>query len=548
MARDVDGASGVRDDASPKPRLSTNLLPPNLSSELAHPPNGQQHKGIGNNHSLRPSFLRGSSERPDNFSARQLPSTRSGRPSLLSMSSDRFCLGGGGRGRGDQRRKSYDVMAVMGRHSQQHHQQTSSASDGILGTFRRMSLDHTMLFQEDLDNSTNSRNSCPQQRSAVSDYQEVFQQMKQENPHSSLGALRQKTMYRMAELKAEKMTEEQRQRKEQQGKEEEERLRTQTLAQKCVDKWVGKIKHTQQEISHSHPNPQLGESFGTLTTEMENNHQTLPFDANDNSNGKEAHNIPSGRRASMIALMRRQSTLSYEASMSRRTSIDSGIMTQSSTGGISSIKEEMYINAGLVAGGDDQTANFAPRRSVGDLTAEMDDVGSEGDQSSLDLSSHCASELLSDADDSAITPLSSGSGISGLSGRLKSEREENEGLSRSERRDIMNGRESKEMIDVDELRNLYDTLDTSSRSNDVSDFTADISGDRRSKAGCDELIVEFVDRRKGDDDDDNRDENDGEGLIVGFGDRSRTDRWWEEEGKRKEKEKEEKKFRFSSTW
>ena len=38
----------------------------------------------------------------------------------------------------------------------------------------------------------------------LSDYQEVFQQMKLQNPNTSLGALQQKTIQRMSELKVER--------------------------------------------------------------------------------------------------------------------------------------------------------------------------------------------------------------------------------------------------------------------------------------------------------------------------------------------------------
>ena len=55
--------------------------------------------------------------------------------------------------------------------------------------------------------------------SSVSNYQEVFAQMKSQNPTASLGALQQKTMTRMAEIKKQRLAEQERIKQEEENEE-----------------------------------------------------------------------------------------------------------------------------------------------------------------------------------------------------------------------------------------------------------------------------------------------------------------------------------------
>ncbi|KAL7438988.1 hypothetical protein ACHAXH_004795, partial [Discostella pseudostelligera] len=140
-------------------------------------------------------------------------------------------------------------------------------ADGLLGSLRRFSLESPM--DHDQDNTSDYN--------AVSDYQEVFHQLKLENPTASIGALQHKTMERIAELKALRKEEERRQRLEWERKEEEERIRNQSAAEKYVNRLVGKIRLPMMDQQHHHDsNPNMTKNS------HHNNHRISPQDYNEN--------------------------------------------------------------------------------------------------------------------------------------------------------------------------------------------------------------------------------------------------------------------------
>jgi hypothetical protein len=167
--------------------------------------------------------------------------------------------------------------------------------------------------------------------------------MKRENPLASMGALQQMSMSKIAEMKAEREQEEH----EQKQREEEERLRKQTIARKYVDKWVGKIHDT----SHA----EQRRRSDSVTSQGSDDNQVVGYIA--------PVSLPTGTRVSM--LMRRNSDR-------RRISVDSSTGHASLADTSRSTNEDMYVQAGLVPGADDQGGNFAPKKSVGDMSRLVD--------------------------------------------------------------------------------------------------------------------------------------------------------------------------------
>jgi len=215
--------------------------------------------------------------------------------------------------------------------------------------------------------------------------------MKLEFPHSSLGALQQKTMARMAELKAQNLA---KQREElvriqrEKEKEEQERLKK-TLAVKYMSKWMNKAKLEYKEdgdqddggddhsidpleVSNTTTNPvqkkgsgggfddsfRRGLGFNDSQYSNSRHDSTSRIGFNESSDNILTHLIPTGAMSlgrNTIMMKRRPSPATDGH---RRASVDT---TQSGL--------DSRIDAGLI--GDNQADNFAPRQSVGDLSVHL---------------------------------------------------------------------------------------------------------------------------------------------------------------------------------
>lgn len=369
----------------------------------------------------------------------------------------------------------------------------------MFGGLRRLSLDHER---------TAAHEETPRDTAAVTNFKEVFQQMKQENPSAPIGALHQKTMTRIAELKCIREMEEQREREEQARQEEEERLRKQSLAKKAVDKWMSKMRHTQTTNNVSlNPAHDQGSHDSSEAKNMiyqpalvKVNNSTLP--SQEGGDGIFAHQIPLGSRASMMqasaALMsRRRISVDTNGSRSRRASVDSDAITSQDE----IVTYSTALGAGLVLGGDDQKMNMAPRKSITSGTDDASYFSNMDDKSVQSFLSEVSklSELLLDPSECDISRASCDFSREDDDVR-EGETHLVEVASDSGTRKSF-GRNRKPSY-----QDLMDTLSTAARS-ECSDFTADYS-----RAGSNGgLIVGFVNRRRGGSED---------GLIVGFGDRS----------------------------
>lgn len=423
------------------------------------------------------------------------------------------------------------------------------------GSFRRLSLDQQLACQaqgQDLDKSDGSDKASS---IAVAKFQEVFQKMKQENPSASMGALRHKTMTRIAELKIIHQEEEHLEREERERKEEEERLRNQNLAKKYVGKLVDKITRPsmvayQQGHSLLQEHHHLHHNFSSVNnTHQHSNNSNGHHSPHDSQSGGDDNNednddhiflqhMPISERASMI--IRKQVS-------NRRVSVDSGDtlnLNHSNEAKIDNSRNTLYINAGLV-GGDDQAGNFAPRKSVGDLIAFGNDfLGSEDDESDnksamsfltnvsgLFMDSDSALDIeIKDDDDDANVILGLSKDISGLK---ISKSKQNFLLSHLHQQGQMG---TKVLVESAPLppppsspynmccpkeestsvlcgaKDLCDVLSTArSAMSGASEFT---EGDYSMAGSKNGLIVGFVNRSKDEED----------GLIVGFGDRSKKDK------------------------
>mmetsp|Transcript_29346 Transcript_29346/g.61878 ORF Transcript_29346/g.61878 Transcript_29346/m.61878 type:complete len:626 (-) Transcript_29346:670-2547(-) len=399
MERRNTAGGGMSDRPSPSPRekprgrrLSMSILPSKPSSEIDH--NHNSDVGAGG-------FYNGN---PDMNNKDNRRHSMSMRHTFLRRGSESLV----------QRRRSDDA--------QQKLQQQEKRLDGLFDSFRRLSLDqNTIDFGDEIAPSNNHQRSASVGSSgggAVSYYHEIFQKMKQDNPNSSLGALQQKTMTRIAELRAAKELVDARELEEKQRLEEEERLRKQNLAQKYANKLLrGVIKNRelqqqqqqqQQELQqqssldsssfsytqrpsfvqhasfsqrpsfvkqssltqypslqHENSKPMLQrQKSEVFYSEASDHHypqkQNNPdhYHNNDIDNVNIAtHIIPTAQRPSVTKKL-----LSH-----RRVSVDSCTLTQSSQ-----TSNTMILN------GDEVEFNLAPRRSVGNIAG---DASTEGDSS-----------------------------------------------------------------------------------------------------------------------------------------------------------------------
>ena len=225
--------------------------------------------------------------------------------------------------------------------------------------------------------------------------------MKLEFPHSSLGALQQKTMARMAELKAQtlaKEREEQLKIQREREKEEAERLKK-TLAVKYMSKWMNTAKLEYKEDGEddndggddqsidplevsttTHPVQKRGSGGGSGFNDSftrglgfnDSHYSNSRHDSasrigfNESSDNILTHLIPTGAMSlgRNTIMMKRRTSPATDGS--RRASVDT---TQS---GLDSSR----IDAGLI--GDNQADNFAPRQSVGDLSVHLAQHGFGG--------------------------------------------------------------------------------------------------------------------------------------------------------------------------
>jgi len=334
----------------------------------------------GSGRDARPGFMRMGSFRgggggsspsssviPNNNDA--ATASENGRPGFMRMSSERRMgrrrcdinnnnNGGNTRSFLQRRNSSYDVM--MGNHSHHAHSQTPSMTSdvGVFGSFRRKSCDQQMMLQ-DLDSSNNSNGGNLLHRASVSDYQNVFQQMKQENPTTSMGALHHNTITKIAELKAFEEAKARRIQEEFLRQEEEERMRNQTIAQKYVDKWVDKLRlqphqneqssstsFSQEYIHNSNTTTTRGESLYSIHNSANLHNTSLQSMDNIDSHSPTVtnSNAPINPHHTTISAAAMQNSTSIRASFLRRVSAEPS--NESS---------------------NDDDLNFAPRRSVGDL-------------------------------------------------------------------------------------------------------------------------------------------------------------------------------------
>jgi hypothetical protein len=204
--------------------------------------------------------------------------------------------------------------------------------------------------------------------------------MKQTFPTSASGALHQKTMARLAELKDAREREEQRERERLKREEEEERLRNMTSASKALNKWVGKIRPgnvpVQQEHQDQHDDLKPHHSNIDLTSMQQQQQQQ--------HHREDLHSSSDGILTQLIPMRNHLQD-------SRRTSMDSGIVS------------------GTSRSTDD--VNLAPRLSVGDLTSYFSNCDDEtqlpDDKSVLSMLSD-PSGLFCDSDENAVSEVSGG--------------------------------------------------------------------------------------------------------------------------------------------
>eukprot|EP00985_Skeletonema_marinoi_P007721 scaffold3445_cov80-Skeletonema_marinoi.AAC.2 len=253
----------------------------------------------------------------------------------------------------------------------------------------------------------------------LSDYQAVFQQMKLQNPTVSLGALQQKTMKRMSELKVEK--------------EEMERMNLQRLRE-LEEKphhgnnngrmtLLGSLFHHRPRAGSDLSDKNSTSGLGSDRSDRDNNHHhhsnnnsnnhnnsmpKAPYNVDDsfrsnNSVDSSHHNRPNVLSRATILISRRASNQDATTTgdhsnylSGRRSTIDTNPLSEAdgSTdnnhngngvgvggGGVPSILKTSLIM------GEDQTGNFAPRKSVGDFTmmAGYPDSEEEDDDAMLGM-------------------------------------------------------------------------------------------------------------------------------------------------------------------
>mmetsp|Transcript_21021 Transcript_21021/g.35667 ORF Transcript_21021/g.35667 Transcript_21021/m.35667 type:complete len:541 (-) Transcript_21021:265-1887(-) len=178
----------------------------------------------------------------------------------------------------------------------------------------------------------------------LSDYQAVFQQMKLQNPTVSLGALQQKTMKRMSELKVEK--------------EEMERMNLQRL------------RELEEKPHHGNNNGRM-----TLLGSLFHHRPRAGSDLSDkNSTSGLGSDRLSGRRSTIDT-----NPLSEADGSTDNNHNGNGV-------GVGGGRVPSILKTSLIMG-EDQTGNFAPRKSVGDFTmmAGYPDSEEEDDDAMLGM-------------------------------------------------------------------------------------------------------------------------------------------------------------------
>jgi len=229
----------------------------------------------------------------------------------------------------------------------------------------------------------------------LSDYQAVFQQMKLQNPTVSLGALQQKTMKRMSELKVEK--EEMEKMNLQRLRELEESTKNHHGGGRMT--LLGSLFHHRPRAGSDLSDKNSTSGLGSDRSDRDNNHHhhnksnnhnhqpKAPYDLNDsfrsnNSVDSSHHNRPNVLSRATILISRRASNQDATTTTGdhsnylsgRRSTIDTNPLSEADgstdnihngngdSGGVPSILKTSLIM------GEDQTGNFAPRKSVGDFT------------------------------------------------------------------------------------------------------------------------------------------------------------------------------------
>ncbi|KAL3810169.1 hypothetical protein ACHAXA_007056 [Cyclostephanos tholiformis] len=244
----------------------------------------------------------------------------------------------------------------------------SARGTGLLGTIRRVSvLDpmqlHPLAHQARGDDDRGNNDD-------VQNYHEVFQKLKQTFPTTASGALHQKTMARMAELKSAREHEEELE----QNREEDERLRKVPVASNAFKGWVGKIGRScsisaQQEPHDQQDDSQPHHSSNNLTSVQYHHHGREEF--NNSSDRLLLNFIPSRSRPSILLRNFQEN---------RRTSMDSGML--SSTSRSRSTNDEV---------------NLARRKSITNLD-EMNQL--DDSKSVLSLLSDASGLLVDDEENS----------------------------------------------------------------------------------------------------------------------------------------------------
>ena len=325
-------------------------------------------------------------------------------------------------------------------------------------------------------------------------------------------------MARIADLNAQREEEERRRRDEKQRIDEEERLRNQTLAQKALDRWVGKMRQNNPNVAKASTldNSKPLDSSDDTDKEPNMSSQQHPHN-NQGDNGMFAHliSIPittAGSRATMI--MRHKSN--------RRISVDS------STGKHSSVTNS--INS-------DQGRNFAPRTSV--VIGDMTNGGDVDDKSVQSFLSHVSGLLLDDESvltsgtnlESVLSKLTNGKGMDDDDDDDDDESEsggkgvdfdppaggndvEDDVVRKGGRANMSDSTTpaDDDLLKVSLLKvSQFSSSGAISAATSGSDFSADYSD-----ASSSGLIVGFSDRS-------------GDGLIVEFGDRSKRRRNYKDE-------------------
>lgn len=206
--------------------------------------------------------------------------------------------------------------------------------------------------------------------SSVHAYQDAFKETKRENPTALTGALHQMTLARIAQIRASGERIERIEREERERLAEEERIRNRTLAEKYVDKWVGKIKSKGSEettaVTNNRESSQQHQQQTTTTAAMNDSAHSMGSLAHSMGNASQQ---TAGTETSIFlqlmplkgglagSMLRRQSPTDLSIP-SRRASQDSstGVASNATIGGSAhSFPSEAGSN-------NNNNENFAPRR------------------------------------------------------------------------------------------------------------------------------------------------------------------------------------------